>query len=82
MMPRRNSCAAGVARLADKRRRPEKPSPAAVVSIGRDRARGVGQFTASTSRTSGTKWRSMFSMPFFSVMVELGQPEQAPCMCR
>ena len=34
-----------------------------------------------TSVTSGTKWRSRFWMPCFSVAVEDGQPEQAPFMC-
>jgi len=38
--------------------------------------------TASTSRTSGMKWRSRFWMPYFSVAVDDGQPEQAPRMCR
>jgi hypothetical protein len=38
--------------------------------------------TGRTSCTSGMKWRSRFSMPWRSVAVELGQPEQAPRMCR
>ena len=37
--------------------------------------------TCSTATTSGTKWRSMFSIPCFSVAREDGQPEQDPCMC-
>ena len=38
--------------------------------------------TGRTSCTSGMKCRSRFSMPWRSVAVELGQPEQAPRMCR
>ena len=38
--------------------------------------------TGMTSTTSGTASRRRFSMPIFSVMVELGQPLQEPCMCR
>lgn len=37
---------------------------------------------ARTSWTSGTKWRRRFSMPFFSVAVEDGHPEQAPFISR
>src|SRR5690606_17617816 len=43
---------------------------------------GTSRYTASTAVTSGTKCFSRFSMPCFSVMLELGQPEQAPCICR
>ena len=35
--------------------------------------------TASTSSTSGTIRFSKFSIPYFSVNVELGQPEHDPC---
>lgn len=38
--------------------------------------------TGRTSSTSGTKWRSRFWMPWRSVAVEEGQPEQAPFMAR
>ena len=38
--------------------------------------------TGMTSTTSGTASRRRFSMPIFSVMVELGQPLQEPRMCR
>ena len=46
---------------------------------------GFGQLvrqTGRTSCTSGMKCRSKFSMPWRSVAVELGQPEQAPRMCK
>ena len=40
---------------------------------------GIDQLaSATTSFTSGTMVRSRFSIPDFSVMVEEGQPEQAP----
>ena len=45
-------------------------------------ARQAGQEICSTCWTSGTKWRSRFWMPCFSVAVEEGQPAQAPFMCR
>src|SRR4051794_13642732 len=51
----------------------------AAVSRGGRSGRG---HTGRTSCTSGMKWRSRFSMPWRSVAVELGQPEQAPRMCR
>ena len=38
--------------------------------------------TCSMPSTSGTKWRSRFSMPCLSVAVEDGQPAQAPRMLR
>ena len=38
--------------------------------------------TGCTSCTSGQKCLSRFSMPWRSVAVELGQPAQAPRMCR
>ena len=38
--------------------------------------------TASTSRTSGRKWRRRFWMPCFSVAVEDGQPAHEPFMLR
>ena len=43
---------------------------------------GASRQTARTSFTSGTKWRSRFSMPCFSVAVEEGQPAQDPFMFR
>ena len=46
---------------------------------------GFGDFTAQTGRTSctsGMKCLSRFSMPWRSVAVEEGHPEQAPRMCR
>ena len=46
------------------------------------RTSGSGAQAARTSCTSGQKCRSRFSMPCRSVAVELGQPEQAPRMCR
>lgn len=38
--------------------------------------------TGRTSRTSGMKCRSKFSIPIFNVIVELGHPAQAPRMVR
>ena len=48
-------------------------------------SRHLGSLPAQTGRTSctsGMKCRSRFSMPWRSVAVELGQPEQAPRMCK
>src|SRR5262245_62132188 len=46
---------------------------------------GCGKLAAQTGRTSctsGMKCLSRFSIPWRSVAVELGQPEQAPRICR
>ena len=45
---------------------------------GRPSSAGMPDQMARTSSTSGTKCRSRFWMPCFSVAVEDGQPEQAP----
>jgi hypothetical protein len=55
--------------------------------LGEELPPDVGRFdlppqTGMTSTTSGTLSRRRFSMPIFSVMVELGQPLQEPRMCR
>ena len=39
-------------------------------------------YIGRTSVTSGTKWRNKFWMPWRSVAVDDGQPEQAPFMLR
>ena len=52
-------------------------------TAGRDRIRAsLSAQTGRTSCTSGMKCRSRFSMPWRSVAVELGQPEQAPRICK
>ncbi len=33
----------------------------------------------STETTSGISFFSIFSIPFFSVICDMGQPAQAPC---
>ena len=48
---------------------------------GEDTHAGLN-YAGRTSVTSGTKWRSRFSMPCRKVAVEEGQPEHAPCMDR
>ena len=47
-----------------------------------EEAHPAGIYASAISRTSGTKWRSRFSMPCFSVAVEDGQPAQEPRMLR
>lgn len=63
--------------------RPTK-TPGTIRAGGFDlqQGRAPDQATDCTDMTSGTKCFSRFSMPFFSVIVELGQPEHEPFMLR